>query len=221
MKLIYFNIPGKAEAIRLCATVGNVEMEDVRLTGDEFAAMKSTMPYGQVPALDLGDGKMLAQSSAILRYVAAVGGLHPTDPLAAAHVDALVAEEEDMFAGLSVSRYGPRFGFPMTDEYRSQVRQKLNDEILPKHLSFLERKLAESTTGWLAGTEKPSIADFVFVPRLQWLVSGANTGIDNHLLAAFPKVTGLLSKMMALPEVVAWYEKHSPDPLAGGAVGVV
>ena len=50
--------------------------------------------------------QMLAQSSAILRYVAAVGGLHPTDPLAAAHVDALVAEEEDMFAGLSVSRYG-------------------------------------------------------------------------------------------------------------------
>jgi hypothetical protein len=37
----------------------------------------------------------------------------------------------------------------MTDEYRSQVRQKLNHEILPKHLSFLERKLAESTTGWV------------------------------------------------------------------------
>ena len=30
----------------------------------------------------------------------------------------------------------------------------------------------------LAGTERPSIADFVFVPRLQWLVSGANDGID-------------------------------------------
>jgi glutathione S-transferase len=29
---------------------------------------------------------MLAQSSAILRYVATVGGLHPADPLEAAHV---------------------------------------------------------------------------------------------------------------------------------------
>jgi glutathione S-transferase len=58
MKLIYFNIPRKAEAIRLCATIWNVEMKDVRLTGDEFAAIKNTMPYGQVPALDLGDGKV-------------------------------------------------------------------------------------------------------------------------------------------------------------------
>jgi hypothetical protein len=44
-------------------------------------------------------------------------------------------------------RPGPRFGFPVTDEYRATVRKTLNDEILPKHLSFLERKLTESTTG--------------------------------------------------------------------------
>jgi glutathione S-transferase len=81
MKLIYFNIPGKAEAIRLCATVGNVEMEDVRLTGDEFAAMKSTMPYGQVPALDLGDGKVreLRRGTTTLRLhthlIASSGGV--------------------------------------------------------------------------------------------------------------------------------------------------
>lgn len=214
MRLIYFDIPGKAEAIRLCAAVGKVAVEDVRITRDEFAAMKASgaLPYGQVPCLEV-DGVTLAQSSAILRYVATLGGLHPAhDPLAAAHIDSIVSEEEDMFCGVSVSRYGPRFGFDLTDEYRAQVRRKLNDEVLPRHLSFLERKLAESNTGWLAGTPKPSIADFVFVPRLQWLVSGANDGIDANLLDGYPKVKEMIDKLMTIPEVVTHYEKRPPPP---------
>ena len=118
MRLIYFDIPGKAEAIRLCAAVAGVPLEDVRVTREEFAEMKAKgeLPYGQVPALDVGEGKFLAQSSAILRYVGTIGGLHPaSDPLAAARIDAIVAEEEDMFCGISVSRYGPRFGFEFED----------------------------------------------------------------------------------------------------------
>ena len=123
MKLIYFDIPGKAEAIRLCAAVGGVQLDDVRISREKFHEMRDSgeLPFGQVPALDVGDGRILAQSSAILRYVATLGGLHPTDPLEAAHVDAVAAAEEDFFAGISVSRYGARFGFEMSDEYRAQV----------------------------------------------------------------------------------------------------
>jgi glutathione S-transferase len=182
MKLTYFDIPGKAEAIRLCAAVGHVAMEDVRITREEFAALQASggLPFGQVPSLEV-DGEILAQSSSILRYVGTVGGLHPAgDLLACARIDSLVCAEEDMFCGVSVSRYGPRFGFDMTDAFRENVRRSLNDEVLPRHLLFLEKKLGASDTGWLAGTEQPSIADFVFVPRLQWLVSGANDGIDGR-----------------------------------------
>ena len=64
MRLIYFDIPGKAEAIRLCAAVAGVPLEDVRVRRETFAEMKAKgeLPYGQVPALDVGDGKFLAQS---------------------------------------------------------------------------------------------------------------------------------------------------------------
>jgi glutathione S-transferase len=56
MRLIYFDIPGKAEAIRLCAAVAGVPLEDVRVSRDEFAEMKAkgVLPCGQVPALDVG-----------------------------------------------------------------------------------------------------------------------------------------------------------------------
>ena len=118
IKLIYFDIPGKAEAIRLCASVGKVDFEDVRISRETFAEMKEqgALPYGQVPALDVGDGRMLAQSSAILRYVATLGGLHPSDPIEAARIDSIVAEEEDFFSGLTISRYAGRFVYGhMTD----------------------------------------------------------------------------------------------------------
>lgn len=213
LKLIYFDIPGKAEAIRLCASVGKVDFEDVRISRERFAEMKEqgALPYGQVPALDVGAGRMLAQSSAILRYVATLGGLHPSDPLEAARIDSIMSEEEDFFSGITISRYSARFGYGhMSEEFRAEVRKNLNDEILPKHLRFLEGLLADSKTGWLAGTEKPSAADFVFVPRLRWLVSGANDGIDGNLLDGYPKIKELIAKLMALPAVVEWYAKNPP-----------
>ena len=213
LKLIYFDIPGKAEAIRLCASVGKVDFEDVRISRERFAEMKEqgALPYGQVPALDVGAGRMLAQSSAILRYVATLGGLHPSDPLEAARIDSIMSEEEDFFSGITISRYSARFGYGhMSDEFRAEVRKNLNSEILPRHLRFLEGLLVDSKTGWLAGTEKPSAADFVFVPRLRWLVSGANDGIDGNLLDGYPMVKELIANLMALPEVVEWYAKNPP-----------
>ena len=55
-------------------------------------------------------------------------------------------------------------------------------------------------------TTGPSIADFILVPRLQWLASGANDGISVTILGAFPHLKAVIVKLMALPAVVAFYE---------------
>ena len=52
----------------------------------EWAAIKPTTPFGQVPVLYV-DGKPLAESAAIVAYVAKLGGLMPADPWAAAKAD--------------------------------------------------------------------------------------------------------------------------------------
>jgi glutathione S-transferase len=53
----------------------------------------------------------------------------------------------------------------------------------------------------------PSIADFILVPRLQWLASGANDGISLTILDAFPHLKAVIAKLMALPAVIEYYEK--------------
>ena len=135
-------------------------------------------------------------------------GLYPEDPIKAALVDSFIDEEVDLFMGLSVSIYKERFGFGcLTDELVTGVRKMLNDEVLPKHLSFFERILGESTTGWLAGTPNPTIADFVLVPRLQWLSSGVHNGIGSDILDQFPRVQQLIEKLMQLEAIVTYYSK--------------
>jgi hypothetical protein len=75
----------------------------------------------------------------------------------AARVDALLDEENDLFAGLTISRYPWRFGFDVLDmqgtrdrncPVTAKVRAELNATVLPKHLGHLEAILSHSPTGW-------------------------------------------------------------------------
>ena len=104
-----------------------------------------------------------------------------------------------------------RFGFEfMTEEHVSTVRKALNDVVLPRHLANFERMLTESPSGWIAGGAEPSIADFILVPRLQWLVEpGVNEGISHTLLHGYPKVMEMMEKFMSLPAVAKYYETHA------------
>src|SRR5688572_20084673 len=51
-------------------------------------------PMGQVPIIALDDGRCLAQSNAIIRYLAAGSSLLPTDPFAQAKIDELLFWEQ-------------------------------------------------------------------------------------------------------------------------------
>ena len=166
------------------------------------------LPYGQVPLLVVDGRHKIAQSAAIIRFIGKLSGLYPEDPVTAAMADSLIDEEIDLFMGLSVSRYRDRFGFgSLTEDIVATVRRALNDEVLPKHLSFFESVLEKSPTGWLCGTEDPCIADFVLVPRLQWLASGVNDGISLEILEPFPQVKGLIDKLMGLEKIQQYYNK--------------
>ena len=210
LKFYYFDLAGKGEGIRLACTVGKLPFEDIRLTREQFMEMKTSgeLPYGQVPALSV-DGKLLCQSGAILRYIGKKTGQYPTDDVQAAIVDGLLAQEGDMFTATSCARYQDRFGFSALggadSELTKTVEKAIAEEVMPKHLGFLEKVLGDSATGCLAGTEGPSPADFQFVPRLQWINSGTVSGIPAGILDSYPKVTALVNKLMELPEVKAYY----------------
>lgn len=76
--------------------------EDNRIKFPEWAEMKASTPYGSLPLLEV-NGKVYAQSEAILRFVGKKAGLYPSDNLAALKVDEIMAATHDAITAVSAS----------------------------------------------------------------------------------------------------------------------
>jgi glutathione S-transferase len=89
IKVIYFPIRGRAEALRLALVIGNVPFVDETLDFKQFGLIKESLPFSQLPIVSM-DGKVYAQSRALLRYVGKLTGTYPEDPLVALKVDSVI-----------------------------------------------------------------------------------------------------------------------------------
>lgn len=216
LKFIFFNqIAGKGEGCRLALLYSGLKFEDCKITRERFNELNSiqTFKYDQLPALEVtinGKTNMICQSASILRYIGRLSTpdlLYPTDLLKAALVDSILDHELDLFMGLNVSRFKHRFGFEcIGKDYNEKINKDLNDNVFPKSLAYYERLLSTSTTGWIADTYYPSIADFQIVPRLKWLSEDVE-GISPDILKQFPLIQNLIEKLLNEPIIYDYYKK--------------
>jgi len=209
LKLYYFDIKGKGEYIRLFCAYAGLKIEDHRFaSGAEFAAMKESgkLAFGQVPMLEVDGKQQLVQSSAILRYLSTVAGLYPEDPIVAAKVDAALDQENDAFIGSTVLTYASRFGLEMDEAAKAKSFETISNEILPHHLGNVEKLLQASPTGWIAGTEEPSIADFVWFSRLHDAVPTKAEFSDKiKSLEGYPVLKTFMEKILSLEAIKEYY----------------
>jgi glutathione S-transferase len=109
-------------------------------------------PFGQVPAVDFEDGCRLAQSNAIIRYLARDSGLVPRDAFAVAQMDAWMFWEQN-----SHEPYVAVCRFQMV--YLGKPQSELDPNLVKRGyaaLDQLERELAR--TRYLLG-DSFSLAD--------------------------------------------------------------
>jgi prostaglandin-H2 D-isomerase / glutathione transferase len=69
---------GRGEPARLALSIAGIAFEDRRVTFDTWRSLKSQMPYGALPVLEV-DGHALSQSNAINRYVGKLANRYPAD----------------------------------------------------------------------------------------------------------------------------------------------
>eukprot|EP00347_Sterkiella_histriomuscorum_P006503 403352517 len=95
-KVYYFDIYARAEPIRMLLTHAKVEFEDHRINGEQLAELKAEgkLEFGQVPMVE-HDGKYLAQSWSILRYLGKLHGYYPETSEEAWQVDSIIDAVED------------------------------------------------------------------------------------------------------------------------------
>ena len=102
------------------------------------------------------DGFKMCQSSAILRMLAIRTGYYSEDPMTCWAIDSLVDFAEDM-QGAHVYLYAPLLGGAPLDPSRAD---DWFTKFWDKSIGVYEKRLAGHGKKFLAGTDRPTMADF-------------------------------------------------------------
>jgi len=194
-KLIYFDIRGLAEPIRLTFAQAGVDFEDERLKHDDWPKHKETMPFGQLPVLEV-DGKRLTQSMSILRYIGRKYGVEADDEWDRAVGDELATSWLDMFSR-SASAWAEQ-----DKELRKQKFNQVIEEFVKPRLRIINDRLSHSTHGFIAGS-KVTWADFAMYNTMNMLQDFLKMNFDE-----FPHVQKFVHTVEHLPKVKEWKAKH-------------
>ncbi|KAL0832247.1 hypothetical protein ABMA28_001697 [Loxostege sticticalis] len=191
-KLVYFDVPGYAEAVRYMLHYAGLEFEDVRYQRKDWPdkAVKDALPYGQLPLYE-ENGQTINQSIAIARYVASQTGLLPSDPWEQAKLDAAVLNMYDFFAKIYYIK-----------EEDEEKKKALQAEALEFYFSRFERDL-KAGNGYFGG--KLSWADFVLVAA----IVGIHLYIKVPVEKDYPTVAALIKEIRSLKGVKEYVAKHT------------
>jgi len=206
--LHYFPFPGRAECIRHAFRVGKIDFEEKNYTFPEFMEAKKSglFPYGSIPVLEI-DGKMFAQSNALLNYVGKLANLIPEDDLERLQADEFCAAVEDIYHGFT-----PSLAPGLSEDAKKEMRAKFQAGILTTVTAYLEKCL-NAKSAFFVGSQL-SVADLKIVPIFVHMTSGTVDYVDKAFLDAFPNVQRVLANVLAtLPQAET---KKASD---GGAKG--
>ncbi|KAH9508185.1 Glutathione S-transferase 7 [Bulinus truncatus] len=136
IKIIYFDARGRAEVCRIILAAAGQSWDDVRHTKETWPTEKPNTPFGQLPVLEI-DGKRYAQSIAMANYCA-----REFDGL---QIDQVVQLGND-FLSAAVKAF-----YESDENKKAELLKNLKEVEAPKYLTFFERLLKESGTGYFVG----------------------------------------------------------------------
>ena len=195
-KLYYFTARGAAETIRFIFAQAGVQYEDVRFdfetTWPEF---KPKTPYGVLPVLEV-DGKMIAGSGPIARYVAEEHGLAGSNAFENAEIAGIIDVLNDFLL-----KYRPIGPFGEKDETRrAELKKEFEEKDIPRFLGTLEKRASED--GWLYGA-KVTYADFRAYTLFSMMEETVPGMLDNY-----PKLKKLKTSVENLPAIAKWIKER-------------
>lgn len=204
LELTYFNAPGRAEPVRVALFLAGLPFIDNRVDFAGFAALKAqgTLPLGSVPVMDI-DGLRLAQTGAMLRYVARAGAtdLYPSDPFQAFLVDTCIDTFNDTLANALLPSM-----FERDMAKKLELRVAFVAGPLTLACRYTEGLIARSGGPFLLGSAV-SLADLVIASQLLAIQSGVLDGVTYEALAPYPYLRGLAEAYLAHPRIQAYATK--------------
>ncbi|GAU92215.1 hypothetical protein RvY_04327 [Ramazzottius varieornatus] len=197
--LRYFNVRGRAEVARWILAYAGQDYLDDRVEGPQstqWKELKDKTPFGQLPVLEV-DGKMLAQSRTIGRYLAHKYGLAGTSKWEHAQVDSIVdyIDEIDNCRVKYIQACMKR-----SDDVENVKATFLQKEVVP-YLQKLENLLGGGKS-YFCGDE-PTWADFAVVIFLDEVAS-----MSSDALAPYENLRALSERTHSLKGIKEYLSKR-------------
>ncbi|XP_042557623.1 hematopoietic prostaglandin D synthase [Dipodomys spectabilis] len=190
-KLIYFNMRGRAEIIRYIFAYLDIKYEDHRIELADWPKVKSTLPFGKIPVLEV-NGHTLHQSLAIARFLVKNKDLAGKTDMEQCRVDAIVDTLDDF-----MSR------FPWAEkqqDVKDQIFQDLLTHDAPCLLQDLHAYLGDKE--WLIDNSV-TWADFYWE-----ICSTTLLALKPDLLDMYPRLGALRKKVQAIPAISDWIQRR-------------
>ncbi|MDN3640953.1 glutathione S-transferase family protein [Simiduia curdlanivorans] len=202
IKVTYFDVDGgRGEPIRLALHCAGLPFEDHRFTFPEFAEVRKSTPFGQVPTVDI-DGQTLTQSTALCRYFGKQAGLYPADDYQALLCDEVMDVIEDMTHKLVAT-------FGLTGDALKTTREALVNGPLTTYIQWLEARLVKQGKKYFAGNQL-SVADLKVFVTTRWLCSGQLDHIPTDLVQELaPTILAHAQQIVNEPKIKAYYDQRA------------
>jgi prostaglandin-H2 D-isomerase / glutathione transferase len=201
LKLSYFDFDGgRGEPARLALHIGGIPFEDDRISPKDWPQFRDRTPFQALPTLEV-DGKVVAQSNSINRYVGKLAGLYPQDDWQALLCDEVMDAAEDIG-----TRIGHTIDLPA--DAKKQAREELASGRITRYLEQLQARLQAAGAEYFAD-RRLTVADLKIFMLVRWLRSGALDHIPRDLVdRVAPLLVKHFERVANRPEVARYYERR-------------
>lgn len=198
LMLTYFDFDGgRGEAARLIMHLGGIAFEDKRIPGKDWPALRDTTPFQAMPVLEV-DGKVIAQSNTINRYLGKLAGLYPKDEWQATLVDEVMDAVEDISTSIGNT-------MRLEGDAKKKAREALAAGPIPRFLQQIEARLKAGGGEWFA-EKRMTIADIKCFLWVRWLKSGALDHVPADIVDRHaPLLAKHLERVGNHPKIAAYY----------------
>ncbi|CAH3155193.1 unnamed protein product [Porites lobata] len=203
-KLFYFPGRGGGEKCRLAFAAAKIDYDDVRLPSEEWAKEKASgrPPFGQMPFIVTPEGKTLAQSGTITKYICKKGGLCPADSFDEATADMISDGVTDLFQPLI------KIYYEKDETKKEELKKEFYGTTLPPRLEKFEALLKnrDEGKGFFLG-EKLSYADITFFDFFNSFHAKGKEDVPGEL-EKFPLLVEHYKRVLNVPEINEWVKKR-------------
>ncbi|EDO33767.1 predicted protein [Nematostella vectensis] len=207
-RVVYFDARARAECIRVLLHLADVPFTDERVAPPDWAAMKTSgrCPFGELPLLEISDGRKLAQSHAIFRFLAKEHGLAPSDSYSQARCDMFLDNTKDM-----IEKVGTAF-WEKDEKLKEQKSKEFHEETLPKRLEFINKLFQENKggKGYLVG-DKITYADIDFFCFFNGFINSGKLDVPEQL-SKYPLLVDLYNRVMNEKKILEYLKQRKPNP---------